>query len=339
MPADDNAFGSGDEVTSAAYAAVSWVRARRATWTSAPTTVVAPPPVLAPPVAAPTSHTVRDDVRPPQAAPWRTPAWVAPALRWAARGAVVVALATAAVIGGRYVWTALPALPARPPAQTATAPPAAKPVAAAAARKRAGSLRVTSTPVGAEVVVDGKARGVTPLDLADVSVGRHEVTLRSGAGSVTRTVAVAANATAAIDEAIFSGFVAVYAPFDVTISEGGRALQADDRHQIMLPPGAHQLRVTNVALGYDVVRNVDVKPGAATTVQLTPPPSTLAVTATEPAEVWVDGIHVGDAPLTAAPISLGVHDVVIKRIAGGERRFTVTIGTQPYKLTVDFQAR
>ena len=53
------------------------------------------------------------------------------------------------------------------------------------------------------------------------------------------------------------------------ISEGGRVLRADDRQQIMLPAGAHELRLTNRALGYDVVRRVDVKPGDATTLQLT----------------------------------------------------------------------
>jgi PEGA domain-containing protein len=338
VPVDDHAFRQHDELISAAHAAVSWARARRATWTSEPLTVVGPPPapveaILPPAILPSVSHTVADAVSRPVASPSRSLAPSPTVLRWLARGAIAAALVTAVVIGGRYLWTSLPTVSVL---RTASVEP--KP-AGAVARKPAGSLRVGSTPAGARVIVDGKPRGVTPLALADVSIGRHEVTLQSDAGSVKRTVTVAANATVTIEEAIFSGFVTIYAPFDVTISEGGRVLRADDRHQVMLSPGAHELRVTNLALGYEAIRRVDVKPGEATNVQLTPDPSVLTVTAAEPADVWLDGTRLGETPLNAAPVPLGIHDIVVKRADGGERRFTVTIGTKPYNLAVDFQAR
>jgi hypothetical protein len=250
--------------------------------------------------------------------------------RWLTRGALAAAGLAALVVGGRFLWNAIPDRPAR----TALVEPAKvtpKPAAIAT-----GSLRVTSTPSGARVLVDGKPRGVTPLNLTDLSTGRHEVTLQSDAGSVQRTVTVTTTAATVVDEAIFSGFVTVYAPFDVTVSEKGRVLRADDRHQIMLPPGAHELRVFNRALAYDVVRRVEVKPGGATNLQLTPDPSALTVTAAETAEVWVDGSRIGDTPLNAAPIPLGIHDIVVKRAGGGERRFTVTVGTKPVTLNVAF---
>jgi PEGA domain-containing protein len=198
-------------------------------------------------------------------------------------------------------------------------------------------LSVTSTPSGARVVLDGKARGVTPLELADISPGRHEVSLISAAGSVRRTVNLAAGDTETIDEAIFSGWVAVYSPFELTIAEGGRVLRPDDRNQIMMPPGVHELRLLNKALGYDVSRRVEVKPGEGTTVRLTPEPSKLTVTATDPAEVWIDGARAGDAPLSGVDIALGTHDIVVRRASDGvERRSTVTIGVAPFELHVDF---
>jgi hypothetical protein len=104
----------------------------------------------------------------------------------------------------------------------------------------------------------------------------------------------------------------------------------------MLPAGSHQLRLTNRALGYDAVRQVDVKPGETTPLQLAPEPSTLTVTAAEAAEVWLDGTRIGDAPVNAAPVPLGVHEVLVKRAAGGERRFTVTISAKPFTLNVTF---
>jgi hypothetical protein len=187
------------------------------------------------------------------------------------------------------------------------------------------------------VILDGKARGTTPLTLADLSVGSHEVSLESSAGTIQRSVTVAANQTAEIDESIFSGWVAVYAPFEVVISENGRVLRADERNQFLLPPGIHQVRLTNKRLAYDSVQRVEVKPGETVALRLTPSPSTLSVTASEAAEVWLDGSRVGETPLNALPVPLGSHDLVVKRVAGGERRFPITIGANPFTLHVDFQ--
>jgi hypothetical protein len=341
VPAHENEEnGPSDRLIAAAYAAASWARARRATWTSTPLAVsrlvepeiadrstpfhVEPPSLPPPAIVVPAAAAPRD---------WTLPA---PLRRWLARGAIAAALLVAAIAGGRWAWDALPASPPTTPARKSAVEPRPSTLPAATPT---GVLHVRSTPPGARVVVDGRARGVTPLDLADLKPGRHEVALESDAGSITRTVTVSANATATIDEAIFSGFVTVYAPFDVTVTEGGRVLRADDRQQMMLPPGPHDLRIANRTLGYEVVRHVDVKPGEATTIQLTPDPSTLTVTASEPAEVWLDGTRIGETPLNAAPVPFGVHEIVVRRAAGGERRFTTTIGSKPVTLTVDFAAR
>jgi hypothetical protein len=235
-----------------------------------------------------------------------------------------------------YLWNAVPARPAR---TAAVAPVAARPPAAAtpASRRRpTGGLRVISIPPAAQVFVDGKARGSTPVTLTDLSVGRHTVELKSPAGTVERTVTIAADKTVEIEESIFSGWVAVYSPFDLTVTEGGRALLMDDRHQIMLSPGRHVLRLVNRTLAYDAVRQVDLKPGEVATLTVTPPPSTITVTATEAAEVWIDGVRIGETPVNAVSVPLGTHDLLVKRAAGGERKITATVTVNPYTLHVDF---
>jgi TonB family protein len=52
-----------------------------------------------------------------------------------------------------------------------------------------GALHVESEPAGATVTINGEARGVTPLDVADLFLGNHEVKVElRGYAAVTQTV-------------------------------------------------------------------------------------------------------------------------------------------------------
>jgi hypothetical protein len=369
VASNDTSADQQDNVVAAARAAASWARARRAAWTDEPLATysprhesrpahvnIAPPPRPIPAAAVPPPRPIAAAPLPPPiplpiAIPTPIPkvktgpsvaARAAESVRglrmpaWLPRAAAAVVVAVVVIRGGMYLWNAVPARPAR---TAAVAPVAARPAAAAPAsssrRKPTGGLRVSSTPT-AQVFVDGKARGQTPVTISDLSVGRHTVELKSSAGNVERTVTIAADKTADMEESIFSGWVAVYSPFDLTVTEGGRALLMDDRHQIMLSPGRHVLRLVNRTLAYDAVRQVDLTPGEVTTLTVTPPPSTITVTATEAAEVWVDGVRIGETPVNAVSVPLGTHDIVVKRAAGGERKSTVTVTVKPFTLYVDF---
>lgn len=361
------------DLTGAARAAASWARLRRETWsdetpavpateapTSAvklsPTPVIAPPPVPLVPIASPLLSVVNaplpvatplPTVASPSTAPSTPPpaqmlrhvrdgalararALRVPVMRWVPRVAVAVALLALAGAGSKYGWAT-----ATSKSRVAVVVPAPIPVPTTG-RMPAGGLRVNSTPAGAAVVVNGKPRGITPLTLADLPAGRYTIELKSSAGTVKRTVTVGNGKTAELDELIFSGWLALYSPFELAITEGDRTLRLDDRNQIMLPPGSHELRLVNRAFGYDTVRQVELKPGELVTLSVKPPLSTMTVTATEAAEVWLDGARIGETPLNTVPVELGTHEIVVKGAAGGERRFTVAVTVNPLTLNVDF---
>lgn len=130
-----------------------------------------------------------------------------------------------------------------------------------------------------------------------------------------------------------SGYLAVKAPFEVSISEGGQAVPFDDKGRAVLPPGRHRLNLRNEERGYDAVRTVQVRPGETTTLTLTPD-TTIAVTTSEPAEVLIDGTRAGNTPYEGR-VSLGTHTVTV-RTAGGERQLTVEATSKPVQLEVDF---
>jgi PEGA domain-containing protein len=336
------------KVVAAARTAASWARARRTAWLHADE---APAPVGAAVVDAPPSV---PDVRPerapafeppppvpaPESAPLvdagpsmrdRVAEWTRelgpPLLRWVPRLAIAGVAVGAAAAGGTWLWKQVStgSLLPRPPAG-ATARPAAP--------ANTGTLVVKSTPAGAQVFVDGRQRGATPLTLSNVPIGRHTVALESAEGRIERAVTIARGDTASVDEAIFDGWVVVFAPFDVAIVEGTRALRPDERNQIMLPAGPHDLRIINRTLGVDEARHVDLKPGEITRVTVAPPRSSISVTAAEAAEVWIDGTRAGDTPIDARPIDLGTHEILIKR-GGTERRMTITVTAKPFLLNVD----
>jgi hypothetical protein len=167
-------------------------------------------------------------------------------------------------------------------------------------KKRTGRLVVTSPSSVAQVFVDGKPRGVTPLTLDGLMAGKHTVMLQNQNGSVEQTVTVGGSETAQLDQTIFPGWVSIVAPVELIISEGTRSLRLDDRSQVMLPPGPHELLLANRALGYGT-RHVDVRPGE-TTRSIAPPSSKATFTATAPAEVWLDGKSVGQTPLIDLPV-------------------------------------
>ena len=225
---------------------------------------------------------------------------------------------------------------------TEEAPPAepepvvAKP-AASRGSARTGQLTARSDPPGATVLVDGRERGVTPLTLEDLPIGSHTVVLQSEKGSVRRTVTVASGRAAVVSEAIFAGWLTVFAPFELQITDGARVIRLDEGGKVLLAPGPHDLRLENRDLGYQETRRVEVQPGQTTSLSVVASPSTLSVTSNSPATVSVDGQQVGDTPLVNQPIALGTRDIVVKAAADGtERRFTRKVTVTPVQIDVDF---
>jgi len=360
------------KVVAAGHATASWIRARRATWSADPlppprsarpdvarAVAVPPPPAAEPSVPISTriaaASTAASEALETLKAPLdRAKAAVSSEatgqivrasadrardfagnvrdalVRWAPRLVAAVLLVGVAIAAVVYAPPLVKSLTERTRSAPAPAAPATTP------HRTTGGLKIESTPPGARILVDGTDRGNTPIELDDVAPGKHVVVLESNVGTVQRTVTVTAGLVAEVNESIFAGFLTVYSPFEVSITEGTRAFRADDRGEIMLPAGHHELKLSNRALGFEETRSVDLTPGQRLTLSVTPPQSTVTVTATEAAEVWLDNFKLGDTPLTDAPATLGTHELVVRRAAGGERRFTITVTVKPFSMFVDF---
>jgi TonB family protein len=110
-----------------------------------------------------------------------------------------VGLLALMVVAGAVVWY----LKFRKPAEEPVAPPpppsstivAATPTPPPAVTVVKGSLHVASDPAGATVTLNGEAKGVTPLDVADLFLGPHEVKVElKGYAPISQTVVLSEDA-------------------------------------------------------------------------------------------------------------------------------------------------
>jgi hypothetical protein len=247
----------------------------------------------------------------------------------------IAAAAVVVIAGGiAAAWGYLPDRGASAAPKTAAATPAA-PVKESAERA-VGTIEISSTPAGAKVLLDGAAAGVTPITLSDVPAGRRVVTLVSDEGTVRRTVRVVAGKSISLNVPVYSGFVKIIAPVILEVAIGGRTLGTTEQDRLMLPPGRHELTLSNRDLDYVATHMVEIESGEELRTPVEPR-TTVSINATPWAEVWVDGQRAGETPIAKLPLVLGTHEIVFKNPQYPERRMMTTIKmSSPGALAVDF---
>ena len=206
-----------------------------------------------------------------------------------------------------------------------------------------GRLSVVTEPPGAKVTVDGRARGVSPLVVADLAADEHTVSVAGESGSVERKVLVTPAGTTSLMVSLagkaagpVGGWLSVQSPFDVDIVESGDVIGSSTASRVMLAAGRHDVVLANRSVGYQETKKIEVAPGKTTTIRVDPPQVSVSVNARPWAEILVDGASVGQTPIANLLVAVGSHDVVFRNPQHGERRQTVVVTTNgPNRITAD----
>jgi hypothetical protein len=253
--------------------------------------------------------------------------------------AVAVAVAAVAIGIGKAYLPGRTAVAGEPGAQVEAAPDASK--AADAARLQTpipagqGRISIQTQPEGIKVLLNRKPVGETPVQV-DAPPGRHVLMFLTSGGEVLHSVRVVAGKTVTLDIPVFSGWVSVVAPIVLIISENGRVLGSTEEDRLTLPPGRHQLTLSNKELGYSAVQQVDIEPGGVRSITVDPK-GPVNLNAAPWAEVWLDGAKLGDTPLAGTLVPLGLREFVFKHPEYGERRVSATVrANTPAAVSVDF---
>ena len=156
--------------------------------------------------------------------------------------------------------TAEPTRTSRPPREPRAARPAPAPRPG-----RVGTLRVTSDPSGAEVTVDGRMAGRTPLVVPDLAPGRHDVTVAAPGFETARarpTLAAGRQAGLALDLAARGGFLEVSVAPGSTIDIDGqtRTESSGALYRTTLPQGTYRVSVSHPGSGR-TEQDVEIRAG------------------------------------------------------------------------------
>jgi PEGA domain-containing protein len=207
----------------------------------------------------------------------------------------------------------------------------------------AGRIFVATDPAGAKVVVDGQARGVSPVTIADLSVAEHRINVTGATGSADRVVTVEAGGTTSVVfslpkvSAPVAGWLTVNSPFEVQVLERDEIVGTSGSAKIMLAAGPHEIVLVNRNLSYQETRKIDLPAGKVAAIRVDPPKASVSANARPWADVTVDGTAVGQTPLANLTMTIGTHQVVFRHPQYGERRQTIVVTAKgPNRIAVDF---
>jgi len=209
-----------------------------------------------------------------------------------------------------------------------------------------GSLRVvTESGDAATVSIDAIDRGATPLTVSGLTVGQHEVAVRSGGNIRRRTLRVEANTTtslviAGVESGTPSGWLSVTATAPLRIFENGKLVGTSESDRIMLPAGEHSFELSSDALGFDGTRTVKIAAGQTASLSIPMPRVAVSLNAIPWAQVWVDGQALGATPIGDFTTSIGPHEVIFRHPQLGERKLTALVTLkEPARIAIDMTKR
>jgi hypothetical protein len=191
---------------------------------------------------------------------------------------------------------------------------------------------------GDVVIVNGKAVGVTPMELTlspDVrSIAVEARAPRTALAPVPAvmaaadralTPAAAANAVALASARERRGGLRIVSPVEVQVLEGERVLGSTADGPIVTTAGRHELDFINSAVGYRSRQVVDIKAGQIVRMNVTMPEGRVSINAVPWAQVLINGDSVGDTPLANLSLPAGEHQITFRHPQLGEQTQRVMV--------------
>ena len=209
-----------------------------------------------------------------------------------------------------------------------------------------GSLRVTTSPSGADIYVDGRYMASSPNVITNLAPGTHTLRMqKAGYDEYLRTFSIAAGQRTTVDYS-FAPLPSDVGSIEVTSTPAGATLFLDGSYMGLTPPGDY-FDLTSLVPGTHVIniritdyqeymQTVYVHAGQVVTINarltpVAPGPVTdttgeITVVSSPPgADLYLDNVFKGITPLTMSDIQQGPHIVTAKLDGYADASQVVTV--------------
>ncbi len=219
--------------------------------------------------------------------------------------------------------------------------PTATPIAET--KSEYGSIKVSSTPPGARIFLDGADVGATPGLISKIEIGEHNIVIvKDGYSSVSKTVNVAKNITASVNAVLTKE----YGTLTVTSEPANSTVYIDGVRKGLTGPstslgagstglkvaglgiGVHKIRVSKTGYAtYEVEMTIESGEGNTLNAVLSPKPGSIVITSTPSgASVNVDGTPRGITPCSVTGLEPGTYNVKVEKNGYQVGQVSVSVG-------------
>jgi len=213
----------------------------------------------------------------------------------------------------------------------------------------AGSLKVTSKPAGAAIIIDGRNIGTTPQTVQNVKLGALTIQLhKKGYEPFSSSVSVRAGKTFKVTANLtpLTGRVRVLVrPFGSIYVDGIlKKKDAFTPYTEALSVGAHKIRIVHSDLGI-WEKAVQIKANEVSEIRINLNQQVkLTIVSHDPAgkniwgKIFVDNQDSGQFTPKEITLSIGLHTIAVRRdgfiLVGGEKVINVEENTEPLQFTL-----
>ena len=193
-----------------------------------------------------------------------------------------------------------------------------------------GFLEISSSPLSADIYIDGKNVGKTPKVISDILEGTHELRLeKQGCASLTKTITIKQGETLTLNESLQTG-----KEITITTDKAGDKIYVDGDYVGVSPVkanlsyGSHTLKA--VRGSQTATKNISVTVYGTDTYHKLAFGRLITITSsTKGDNVYIDGKKAGVTPYSV-DLSLGSHTIEVRR---GKATETKTVILDRYSNT------
>ncbi|HNS30820.1 MAG TPA: PEGA domain-containing protein [Tenuifilaceae bacterium] len=133
-----------------------------------------------------------------------------------------------------------------------------------------GQLKVTTIPMDAKIMLDGKEHGTTPETIRNLLVGTYSLTLqKTGYGTVTKTITIADGKTTEVDETLIPGTKVTIAstPSGANIYVDGQKHGEITPTTLILNPGFYNITLKKNRY-LDASKTIEIREGVSQDIEM-----------------------------------------------------------------------